>query len=102
MLSMKDYQKPETITSKMSRLPPSNKQEFTVKAGDDYYTVDSGLDYQITLRTIERLKRKREEEIKNKAILPSEEKEEKEEGEVTSSWAESMDTDDDPKDYLVK
>jgi hypothetical protein len=94
---MKDYQSPETITSKMSRLPPSNKQEFTVKAGEDYYTVDSGLDYQTTLRTIERLKKKREQEV-SKALTDEKEEEkeeeEKEEGEIDSqstSWADSMD-----------
>jgi len=57
-LSMKDYQPSSTLNEKMTRLPPSNKKEFTIKVGEDAFTVDTGLDYDVTMRAINRLRAK--------------------------------------------
>ena len=58
-LKMQDYQSKETMTDKMYYLPPSNKKEFIVKDQDNnYYTVDTGMDKDVLLRTIDRLRAK--------------------------------------------
>lgn len=57
-ITMADYQSKDTMTHKMSFLPPSNKKEFTVKVGEDLFTCDTGLDYEVTMRTINKLRAK--------------------------------------------
>jgi hypothetical protein len=57
-LSMKDYQSSSTMTHKMSFLPPSNKKEFTVSIDGDQFKCDTGLDYNVTMKAINRLREK--------------------------------------------
>jgi hypothetical protein len=58
-IRMQDYQDLGTMTDKMYYLPPSNKKEFIVKDQDNnYYTVDTGMDKDVLLRTIDRLRAK--------------------------------------------
>jgi hypothetical protein len=61
-VTMKDYYEGGdcVLTDKMCRLPPSNKKEFVLKVGEDYYRGDTGLNYDVTMRTIARLKAKEE------------------------------------------
>lgn len=55
-LSMKDYQEPRTMTKKMYYLPPSNKKEFVMEVDGDFYRLDTGLQPDIVMKTIQRLK----------------------------------------------
>ena len=57
-IGMRDYQSPDTMNEKMHVLPFGNKKEFTIKFGEDAFTVDTGLDDDVTMRTINRLRAK--------------------------------------------
>jgi len=57
-LSMADYQAVDTMTRKMTYLPPSNKKEFVMKVDGDFFKCDTGLDPDVTMRAINRLRAK--------------------------------------------
>jgi len=79
-LTIKAYQDASTINDKMHALPAGNKREFIMRVGDDLYRADTGLDYAVTMRTIERLK------AKEKRIQELQEKEQQLEERETSSF----------------